>query len=101
MSNSTNGSSRARRKSLSGITEGKQSLIGVVDTSLPGGDMDVQAFTSPGSIRKKGGGGGGSKGDDCTSGRSIGGRGLIEEGGGGDDVSDASGGDESRMGGSW
>ena len=63
MSNSTNGSSR-RRKSLSGITEGKQSLIGVVDTSLPGGDMDVQAFTSPGSIRKKGGGGGGSRGGD-------------------------------------
>lgn len=50
-------SNSRRRKSLSGITEGKQALIGVIDTSAANKEMDAQAFTSPGSARKKGGGG--------------------------------------------
>ena len=60
---SSGGSSQRRRKSLSGITEGKQSLIGVIDTSVGvDGDLDELAFarsstgSGSGNVSKKKGG---------------------------------------------
>ncbi len=60
---SSGGGSQRRRKSLSGITEGKQSLIGVIDTSVGvDGDLDELAFarsstgSGSGNVSKKKGG---------------------------------------------